>query len=126
MRCCWVPELGLTPAWREPVLAASLGVRWRCCSCGQRRDERAVCFQSSSVEAPGLWWDLVSGGAQSTGVDHQLDEEHDGDYKREGRRYHGRDVAVMRAKLNEAAVVLGRLRPRWRAGRMRRRDAMRE
>jgi primosomal protein N' (replication factor Y) (superfamily II helicase) len=37
-----------------------------------------------------------------------VDEEHDGAYKQaDGVRYHGRDVAVMRAKLEECAVVLG-------------------
>ncbi len=37
-----------------------------------------------------------------------VDEEHDGAYKQgDGVRYHGRDVAVMRAKLEGCALVLG-------------------
>ncbi len=37
-----------------------------------------------------------------------VDEEHDGSYKQEeSPRYHGRDVAVMRAKREGALVVLG-------------------
>ena len=41
-----------------------------------------------------------------------VDEEHEGAYKQdESPRYHGRDVAVMRAKLEGATVVLGSATP---------------
>ncbi len=37
-----------------------------------------------------------------------VDEEHDGGYKQDdGLRYHGRDLAVLRARYNSAVVVLG-------------------
>lgn len=41
-----------------------------------------------------------------------VDEEHDGSYKQEETpRYHGRDVAVYRASVNNAVVVLGSATP---------------
>ena len=41
-----------------------------------------------------------------------IDEEHEGAYKSElSPRYHARDVAVYRAKMNEASVVLGSATP---------------
>jgi primosomal protein N' (replication factor Y) len=42
-----------------------------------------------------------------------VDEEHDGSYKQNdpSPRFHGRDTAVMRAKLNDIPVVMGSATP---------------
>ena len=53
-----------------------------------------------------------------------VDEEHDGAYKQdESPRYHGRDVAVMRARLEGCPVVLGSATPSRRVLRERARAA---
>jgi primosomal protein N' (replication factor Y) (superfamily II helicase) len=108
-----VPEIGLTPAMAGQMFAAFGGEvallhsqltpderaeQWH----RIRRDEaRIVVGTRSAVFAPMVKLGLII-----------VDEEHDSSYKQEETpRYHGRDVAVMRAKLNEAVVVLGSATP---------------
>jgi primosomal protein N' (replication factor Y) len=108
-----VPEIGLTPAMAAQMYAAFEGEvamlhsqltpderaeQWHRI---RRGDARIVVGTRSAVFAPMVDLGLII-----------VDEEHDSSYKQEETpRYHGRDVAVMRAKLNDAVVVLGSATP---------------
>jgi len=108
-----VPEIGLTP-----VVAGLFRARY-----GSR-----VAIQHSGL-SPGErhdQWHRIRGGEVSIVVGTRsavfaplehvglviVDEEHDGAYKQEeAPRYHGRDVAVMRARLQSAVALLGSATP---------------
>ncbi len=108
-----VPEIGLTPAMAGQMYAAfgdevallhsgltpdERAEQWHRI---QRGDARIVVGTRSAVFAPVANLGLLI-----------VDEEHDGSYKQESEpRYHGRDVAVMRAKLAGVTVVLGSATP---------------
>jgi primosomal protein N' (replication factor Y) len=108
-----VPEIGLTPAMAAQMYAAFEGEvamlhsqltpderaeQWHRI---RRGEAKIVVGTRSAVFAPMVDLGLII-----------VDEEHDSSYKQEETpRYHGRDVAVMRAKLNEAVVVLGSATP---------------
>ena len=108
-----VPEIGLTPAMTGQLVAA-FGDEVALLHSGLTPDERAeqwhrirrgearvVVGTRSAVFAPMMKLGLII-----------VDEEHDSSYKQEETpRYHGRDVAVMRAKFNDAVVVLGSATP---------------
>src|ERR1039458_7266289 len=108
-----VPEIGLTPAMAGQMFAA-FGAQVALLHSGLTPDERAeqwhrirrgeariVVGTRSAVFAPMVNLGLIL-----------VDEEHDSSYKQEETpRYHGRDVAVMRAKFNDAIVVLGSATP---------------
>ncbi len=108
-----VPEIGLTPAMAGQMHAAFAGdvallhsqltpderaEQWHRI---RRGEARVVIGTRSAVFAPLPELGLLI-----------VDEEHDSSYKQEETpRYHGRDVAVMRAKLNGAVVLLGSATP---------------
>ena len=108
-----VPEIGLTPAMAaqlHSVFGAEVALlhsaltpeeraeQWRRIRAG---DARVVVGTRSAVFAPVMNLGLLV-----------VDEEHDGSYKQEENpRYHARDVAVMRAKISAAAIVLGSATP---------------
>jgi len=108
-----VPEIGLTPAvaadlhqvfgkevaiLHSALSNAERAEQWHRIRCGEAR---VVVGTRSAVFAPVTDLALVI-----------VDEEHDASYKQEETpRYHGRDVAVMRAKMADAVVVLGSATP---------------
>jgi primosomal protein N' (replication factor Y) len=108
-----VPEIGLTPAMAAQLHAAFAGEvallhsaltpeeraeQWHRI---RRGEARVVVGTRSAVFAPVERLALII-----------VDEEHDSSYKQEENpRYHARDVAVMRAKLAGALVVLGSATP---------------
>jgi primosomal protein N' (replication factor Y) len=108
-----VPEIGLTPA-----VAADLHQVFG--------DEVAILHSALSDRERAEQWHRIRRGetrmvvgtrsAVFAPVDNLalliVDEEHDASYKQEETpRYHARDVAVMRAKMEDAVVVLGSATP---------------
>ena len=108
-----VPEIGLTPAVAADlheifgdevaILHSALSDRERAEQWHRikRGEARMVVGTRSAVFAPVSDLALII-----------VDEEHDSSYKQEDTpRYHARDVAVMRAKMANAVVVLGSATP---------------
>ena len=108
-----VPEIALTPviaARLRPGFGGRLAVQHSGLSDGARHDQwhrirrgevDVVVGTRSAVFAPLPSLGLIV-----------VDEEHDGSYKQdESPRYHGRDVAIMRAKRGDALVLLGSATP---------------
>ena len=108
-----VPEIGLTPAVAADlhqifgdevaILHSALSDKERAEQWHRikRGDARMVVGTRSAVFAPVADLALII-----------VDEEHDSSYKQEETpRYHARDVAVMRAKMANAVVVLGSATP---------------
>ena len=108
-----VPEIGLTPA-----MAADLHQIFG--------DEVAILHSALSDDERAEQWKRIHNGDSHIVVGTRsaifapvpdlalivVDEEHDHSYKQEEMpRYHARDVAVMRAKMCNAAVVLGSATP---------------
>jgi primosomal protein N' (replication factor Y) (superfamily II helicase) len=108
-----VPEIGLTPAMAAQLYSAfgaSVALLHSALTPDERAEQwyrirrgeaRIVVGTRSAVFAPVENLGLII-----------VDEEHDSSYKQEEiPRYHARDVAVMRAKISRATVVLGSATP---------------
>jgi primosomal protein N' (replication factor Y) len=107
------PEIALTPALAglfRARLGARIAIQHSGLSDGERHDQwhrirrgevDVVIGTRSAVFAPVDRLGLIV-----------VDEEHESSYKQDERpRYHGRDVAVMRGRMEEALVVLGSATP---------------
>ncbi len=108
-----VPEIGLTPAVAadlHQIFADEVAILHSALSDKERAEQwhrikrgeaRMVVGTRSAVFAPVADLALII-----------VDEEHDASYKQEETpRYHARDIAVMRAKMAKAVVVLGSATP---------------
>jgi len=108
-----VPEIGLTPAMAAQlhhVFASEVALLHSALTPEERAEQwhrirkgeaRIVVGTRSAIFAPVANLGLIV-----------VDEEHDSSYKQEETpRYHARDVAVMRAKLSSATIVLGSATP---------------
>ena len=108
-----VPEIALTPIFSRQLKAAFgdlVAILHSNLSAGERFDEwrrirsgeaRVVIGTRSAIFAPAVGLGLII-----------VDEEHDGSYRQnESPFYNARDLAVYRARLNDAVVVLGSATP---------------
>jgi primosomal protein N' (replication factor Y) (superfamily II helicase) len=108
-----VPEIGLTPAVAadlHQIFGDQVAILHSALTDSERAEQwhrikrgeaRVVVGTRSAVFAPATGLALII-----------VDEEHDSSYKQEETpRYHARDVAVIRAKLANAVVVLGSATP---------------
>jgi primosomal protein N' (replication factor Y) len=108
-----VPEIALTPQLLDRF---------------EKRLSQKVALLHSSLSAKDRWrfWDGLRSGALRVAVGARsaifapmqnlgliiIDEEHDASFKQgEGIRYHGRDLAIVRAKLSNCPIVLGSATP---------------
>jgi primosomal protein N' (replication factor Y) len=108
-----VPEIGLTPQMAG-LLDAAFGDKVALLHSALTPEERSEQWRRiRRSEAPIVVGtrSAIFAPAQKLGLI-LVDEEHDQSYKQEETpRYNARDVAVMRAKLTEAVVVLGSATP---------------
>ncbi len=111
-----VPEISLTPQTmarfkgRFANTPGSVAILHSAMSDGERFDEWHAIHRGKARIAIGPR-SAVFAPVQNLGLI-IVDEEHDSSYKQENSpRYHGRDLAVLRAKLEGASIVLGSATP---------------
>jgi primosomal protein N' (replication factor Y) (superfamily II helicase) len=108
-----VPEIGLTPQLVRRI-ESRLGHQAHVYHSGLSEGERLACWQAARSGRArvivGTRSAVFMPLAQPALI--IVDEEHDGSFKQaEGARYHGRDVAVLRARSASVPIVLGSATP---------------
>jgi primosomal protein N' (replication factor Y) len=108
-----VPEIALTPALSaafRAVFGNRVAIQHSGLSDGERHDQWQR-IRSGAIDVVIGTRSAVFAPLQSTGLV-IVDEEHDTSYKQEeSPRYHGRDLAIVRARHEGALVVLGSATP---------------
>ncbi len=111
-----VPEISLTPQTmarfksRFADMPGAVAILHSAMSDGERFDEWHAIQRGKARIAIGPR-SAVFAPVQNLGLI-IVDEEHDSSYKQEtAPRYHGRDLAVLRARIEKAAIVLGSATP---------------
>lgn len=108
-----IPEIGLTPQLVRRI-ESRLGMRAHTYHSGLSDGERLACWHAARTgrarvivgTRSAVFLPLVNPGLIV------VDEEHDGSFKQQdGARYHGRDVAVLRARKLGIPIVLGSATP---------------
>ena len=108
-----IPEIGLTPQLVRRI-ESRLGMRAYTYHSGLSDGERLVCWQAARAgqarvivgTRSAVFLPLANPGLIV------VDEEHDGSFKQQdGARYHGRDVAVLRARKLGIPIMLGSATP---------------
>ena len=118
-----VPEISLTPQMTERFIARfgeQVAILHSGLSNGEKYDEWRKVERGAAQVVVGAR-SAIFAPLKNLGVI-IIDEEHEASYKQDSNpRYHARDVALLRAQYNQAALVLGsatpRLESRARAGK---------
>ena len=118
-----VPEISLTPQMTERFIARfgdKVAILHSGLSNGEKYDEWRKVERGESQVVVGAR-SAIFAPLKNLGVI-IIDEEHEASYKQDSNpRYHARDVAILRAQYNQAALVLGSATPslesRARAGK---------